>query len=398
MTPAAGSTAIVAWIVDPISHSGMAYYDAGLADALAAAGVRVTIAGSDHWLLPDFRAVTVLPLFRGTHGSGPRLLRGIHYVQSVARVVARLRRDRVPIAHWQYIEIAAVDLGAFMILRATGVRVVLTLHETTPWDAGKVGRVLARLLARAASAVIVHHPEDLAELDRMGVSRSRVSVIQHGDYALFARPDLTQSEARTRLGLGHGPLALFFGSIRPSKGVDDLVEAWAQVQAAEPRARLAIVGPTYRGHGPELAGHVRTMGLEDSVLLRLGTVDPEVTNAWYRAADVVVLPYREITTSGVLRYAYSSGRTVVATAVGEHRDLVSPGVTGELVPVQRPDVLAATILERFADPEGTVAMGQSALALVRRELGWEAIGRATADLYRSLLEHRGSGRRGPSTR
>ena len=379
---AQGSATVSVWIVDPISHSGMAYYDASLADALASAGISVTIVGSDRWLLPGVASITLLPLFRGTHGSGSRFSRALRYVAAVVRLVVLAKRERVPIVHWQYVEIAAVDFGAFVMLRAMGVRVVQTLHETAPWGAGPAGRLLARLLAQTASAVIVHHDQDLVATDRMGIRRSRTRVIQHGGYALFARPDLPQADARSQLGLADSPVALFFGSMRPSKGLDDLLQAWVEVRGANPAARLAIVGPPYRGHGSDLEGRVRCMGLAGVAILRLGAVDPHETNLWYRAADLVALPYREITTSGVLRYAYSSGRAVVATAVGEHQDLVVPGNTGTSVPARPPDILAAALVERLADPCGTAEMGRMALDLAGRQLDWQAIGYRTADLYR----------------
>jgi D-inositol-3-phosphate glycosyltransferase len=377
-------TDLRAWIVDPISHSGMAYYDAGLATALEASGIRVRIAGSESWLLHERASIDVRPLFRGTHGSHNRLMRGLRYGASVLRVVRAVRRDRAAVVHWQYVEVAVVDLVAFWLLRAMGIPLLLTMHETVPWGGRAVDRMMTRLLARSASGVVVHHAEDIPVMRQYGVPDQRIHRLDHGGYELFATPGVPPDLARRALGLGDEPLVLFFGSMRPSKGLDDLLLAWRGVTEHVAAARLAIVGPPYRGHGQHLAERIHELGLSGSVLLRLGTIDPEETNSWYRAADVVVLPYREITTSGVLRYAFSSGCAVVATDVGEHASLVEHMGNGVLVPPQAPPALSDAIVHLLEHPAERTAMAVRALDAARERLSWAPVGVAAAALYTAI--------------
>ena len=318
----------VVWIVDPIDYSGMAYYDAGLADALTSLGVRVLVLGSDRRLIGGHgERWRTVPIFRGTSGSGRRLSRGWRYLVSLARLVVEARRLRPGVMHWQYTELPVIDLLVMHVLRWSGIRQAYTAHELLPWDVRPYHRMVFRLLYRTVDVVFVHGDVEAHDLtSTWGLQAGRVTITGHGDYGSFASPELPQREARRRLGLApEVPIALFFGSLRPSKGLAVLLEAWASVVSAEPSARLVVAGRPYKHVDTRsLVEATRRLGVEASVDFRFGEIPPIQANDFYRAADVVTLPYLQITTSGVMRYAYSSGRAIVATAVGEHTTSVVP--------------------------------------------------------------------------
>lgn len=123
-------------------------------------------------------------------------------------------------------------------------------------------------------------------------------------------------------------------------------------------------------------------------------MSPAEANDYYRSADVVVMPYLDIGTSGVLRYAYSSGRAVLATAVGEHIRHVIPGVTGHLVPPGQPRVLADALAGDLADRAKLSRMGDAALRYAETEFDW-ASSAALLDAMFTSLASRGRSRRTP---
>ena len=375
-----------AWIVDPISYGGLAYYDIGLADGLARAGIGVTLVGSDRWLVRrSIDGVSYRPFFAGNRPGRGRLPRGWSYLRGLQRLIEAVSTERPSVVHWQYLELPAFDLLAMTWLAARNVPQVYTAHELLPWrarayHAGVFGRIYSTV-----NRVIVHNEADrLALAERFAVEPARVEVIQHGDYRLFATPQLPQAEARRRLGLrADGPIALFFGNLRPSKGLDVLLEAWPEVIRRVAAAHLVVAGRPYKAGGEWRA--FERSGIPASTLTVVPEqIDPDRANAFYRAADVVVLPYRSITTSGVLRYAYSSGRCVVATAVGEHISWVRDGETGRLVPTADPVALAAALSEVLADRAMAETMGRAGLRFSEAWFGWSRIGQQTADLYRQI--------------
>lgn len=360
------------WLVDPISYSGMAYSDVGQINALRELGARPVLVGSDTWMLDD-RIVPRMAVFRGTAGGRSRMRRGLAYIVSLIRLLRRVRAARPDVVHWQFTELPVADVLAMVAVRRLGVPQAFTAHELVPWTASRHHQWLFSRLYALIDGIVVHSDAKRAELvDRFGVSPAKVHVAPLGDYVLFATPELPQAEARSRLGLTvEGQVVLFFGTIRPSKGLDVLLQAWAVAAPKIPDARLLIVGKPYKGLRIEtIHEQIERLGIGARIEMRFEQVDPATANACYRAADVVVLPYREIGTSGVLRYAYNSARPVIATAVGEHATHVIPGRTGHLVPPGNHVALATALATALADPSALRAMGDSSRAYAAENFRW----------------------------
>ena len=273
---------------------------------------------------------------------------------------------------WQYLEIPIADAVALLAIKAQGSKTVFVAHELKPWSSGRLATAIRRRVVTSSDLVLVHRDADANDLQALyGIDRSRIVVAEHGDYRDFVDPMLTQSAARTRVGLTvDEPVALMFGALRPSKGLQVLLEAWPNVRQRVPMARLLIVGRPLRGTTLPTAVH---QGLD----LRPGTVSPEVANNYYVAADVVVLPYDEVTTSGVLRYAFTVARPVVSTAVGEMPAHVRDGQTGWLVPAADPLALADALVDALANRDQAVELGRQAQAYAREAFDWNAAGATT---------------------
>ena len=380
------TTSKTVWVVDPISYSGMAYSDVGQISALRQLGARSALVGSDSWMLdPDI--VPRITVFRGTSGSQSRIRKGVGYVAALARLVRLARRLRPAVIHWQFTELPVADVLAMLAIRFLGIPQVYTAHELLPWARRAHHRWLFSLLYALVDAIIVHNVDQRAEIIlRFRVAPSKVRVAPLGDYRLFATPEFPQALARARIGIPEDPpVALFFGSIRPSKGLEVLLEAWAVVDKALPEAILLVVGKPYKGLDTrKISSLIEQLGIEKSVRTTFAQVNPADSNTYYRAADVVVLPYHDIGTSGVLRYAYNSARPVIATSVGEHPRIVVPGQTGHLVPPGDPTVLASVLLDALGDRAALRSMGGSARAYATANFDWFDSAMILLSIYEDL--------------
>jgi glycosyltransferase involved in cell wall biosynthesis len=226
-------------------------------------------------------------------------------------------------------------------LRRRGTRVVLVCDNLVPHERRPGDRALTNLMLRASDGYLVMSESVERDLDALkpGAPRRRVT---HPFYAQFDRGRYTRETARARLSLD-GEVVVFFGYVRRYKGLDVLLRAWPRVRARRP-ATLVVGGEFYEDAAPyrELAsaagGSVR--------LLDRYLGDDEV-EALLKAADVVVLPYRSATQSGVTHVAYALGVPVITTDVGGLRETVRPGETGMVVPPEDPEALAGAIVEFF---------------------------------------------------
>jgi glycosyltransferase involved in cell wall biosynthesis len=267
------------------------------------------------------------------------------------------------------------------LLRRLGVRIVWTMHNLGGHEGSRHASEMAvhRELVGLADAVICHcsaaREAAIAAYGLEAGEAARLHVVPHGSYA-GAYPDVVaEADARARLGVpAEGPVLLFLGAVRGYKGTEDLVAAFRAVE--DPSARLLIAGKP-RGAGIE-ARLAAAAAADRRIVLALRHVADDELQVWLRAADAVVLPFRDILTSGSAILALSFGRPVVAPALGCLPETVPP-TAGVLYDPDLPDALAQAM--RQALDGDLAAMGAAARARAE-ELAWGPIAAATAALYR----------------
>jgi len=171
-------------------------------------------------------------------------------------------------------------------------------------------------------------------------------------------PPLARAEALGQLGLeSKYRYLLFFGFIRPYKGLDLALQALALVRDQLPEVRLIVAGEFYTDPAP-YEKIISTLQLEDRVILHTRFISNEQVAAYFGAADLVVQPYRSATQSGISELAYFYEKPVLVTNVGGLPEIVRNGQTGLIVEPE-PESLAAGILKFFqiADPLETFGAG-----------------------------------------
>ncbi len=221
--------------------------------------------------------------------------------------------------------------------------------------------VLGRWLVRRADSVRVVSERERAKLVALGVSPARVRNI--GWITDFARFDgLDGAALRGSLLEGARSLLLFAGRLVPQKDLGTLLRAVAIVARERDDTRLVIAGD-----GPDRADAERLtdrLGIRRRVTF-LGTVPYPNLPVHYAASDLVLLPSRYEGNARVLAEAGAAGRAVVTTDVSGAHDTVLEGQTGHVVPVERPDLIAARTLELLADSTRLAEMGARARVHVR---------------------------------
>jgi glycosyltransferase involved in cell wall biosynthesis len=382
--------------IETYGRGGLMHYAFNLSDALARRGATVdlvTAAGCElaDRPVPDGLRLS-MPLGRWDARNGgrwPRPLASLGRKSEAlldARTVARIARRLAPdIVHLHNTNTSA--LAYLSALRRLRLPLVATAHVVTPHEPVAFQEALYRRIHTLPDLVIAHSELDRARLVReFGVPEGNITVIPHGDYSFFAElgetPDRTT--ARQRLGIdGEAPVVLFFGYLREYKGLDVLLDAWPSVTATTPGARLVIVGDPVRlppARREEFERRADAVG----ALRRFEYVPLEEVAGYFAAADLLVLPYRRISQSGVLYLALSLGVPVVASAVGAWPDLLTNGEQALLVEPGSPSALADALVRALRDPglRERLAAGGGAVA---RAHAWPAVAERTEQAFRALL-------------
>jgi D-inositol-3-phosphate glycosyltransferase len=377
-------------------------YAFGLAMALISQGVHLDIVGSDEIDSPELHITPNLRFlnFRGSQRNN------VNFAQKLRKLLvyyAKLIRYAAPskpkILHilWNN-KFEFFDRTILMLYyKVVGKKIALTAHNVNQGrrDAkdSLLNRITLKIQYQLSDHIFVHTQKMKSELCQdFGVSEKAVTVIRHPVNNAFPDTELTPGEAKRRLGLRDDEKAiLFFGRIRPYKGIEYLLDAFRLLSANEQaHYRLIVAGEPKKGSEDylhEIQQSIQRDFKQGQVILRIQFIPDEEMEVYLKGADVLVLPYKEIFQSGVLFLAYSFGLPVVATDVGSFREEIAEGRTGFLCQPGDPAELAKAIETYFASDL------YKNLKVRRRELkdyadanhSWHAVAELTRNAYVKML-------------
>jgi glycosyltransferase involved in cell wall biosynthesis len=371
-------------LVDPSAFTPP--YDHALAGALARAEVDVELVTSRfaYGDVPRGEGYAVREAFYrwapGAPGSRTRRVAKLaQHVPDMLRWAASPAARRADVVHFQWLTVQPLDVRLPPIALPQGRRppLVLTAHDVLPREP-RPGQLKAqRRLYERVDAVVVHSEHGAARLrDELRIDPARVHAIPHGAFTHLAELASDQGVATplpAELAAVEKPVVLCFGLMRPYKGIDVLLEAWRGIEDAE----LWVVGLPKMDIAP-----LRAAASPNVRFVPRFVVDREIP-AFFRRADVVVLPYREIDQSGVLFTALAFGKPLLLSAVGGFPEIAATGAA-ELVPPSDPAALHTALTRLLADPAARERLGTAARTAAAGPYAWDAIAAQHLSLYEAL--------------
>lgn len=324
-----------------------------------------------------------------------RILKFIEFFINSAALMIRFAVAPPDILHVQYIPLIEQGLPFefwFMqYAKKLGIKLVYTVHNALPLDVGGNFTETYRKVYRLPDALICHNQSTRARLvEEFGVEPQRIWLIPHGP--MFHDSQVwTKEGARARLGYSPDQcVVLWQGIVMPYKGLDFLLDAWSKVQSSGLNCRLVIAGTGEERWLRGVDEKVRALGIEASVQLDLRFLPVEDVSLHYQAADIVVYPYKEISTSGALMTGVAFRKTLVATDVPSFAELLRDGENAALVRYGDVEGMAGTLerlIQNSAERE-RLAAGLAGTGAPRDP--WAPIARETRNCYEALFEVPGS--------
>lgn len=290
-------------------------------------------------------------------------------------------RGRIVHAQWWSYALAPVYVTMLGIARLRGKRVLLTVHNVAPHESGLLKRALNRIVFRLGHAYIVHSEQNRATLAGIVGDAARITVLPHGILDT-PRTGMSRQTARQRLGIApDAHVILAFGNIRPYKGVDVLLRAFASVARDDADAVLVIAGKPWEDWAPH-ARLLDELGIAGRVRCFLDYIPAGEIEPYFVAADVVALPYTHFDAqSGVATRALPFGRPLVVSNVGGLPELVLEPTA--VVPPGDAPALARVLARVLADPALRDRMAVDSLTIAG-SLDWDRIAMRTAEVYARL--------------
>jgi len=379
-------------------------YALGLATALTSAGILIDFIGSDDLSVPELlnnSQVQFLNL-RGDQRSDAtpvaKAVRVTRYYFSLIRYAASARPKIFHVLWNNKFELFDRTL-LMLYYRLLGKKIVFTAHNV---NAGQrdgndtsLNRLSLRIQYRLADHIFVHTEKMRGEVvSEFRIPRCKVSVIPFGINNTVRNTDLSSTEAKRKLGLrNREKTLLFFGNIAPYKGLEYLVAAFIEIlKSDDANYRLIIAGrfKASSNYWRQIKQMIVDNGLRHRIVERIEYIPDEQTELYFKAADVLILPYARIFQSGVLFLAYSLGLPVIAADVATLKEEIIEGKTGFVFKSQDSSDLAKTIQlyfesELFRDLENRRAEIKQ---YANERYSWDNVASVTTGVYSNLASLR----------
>lgn len=386
--------------IETLGDGGIAHYTYNLVNAIQDRDINVEIITSYKYEIKSKRiksnrlffriAFLVSQYFPSLEKETPlptiirRVIKLIEFPINIVQVIQIAERKGVRLFHFQTIHL--LELFMAFLLKLYGFHIVYTIHNLSPGHKAinPIQKILYSYFYRYCDALVIHSEScRKTATDLYTIPSKKIYVIPHGDYAFFVpKEKLSKSDAKMQLGLNGKKTILFFGAIRKNKGLQDLIAAFPDVQKRVPNSMLMIIGEPFHDY-PHYREQMRRLGIQDSVYEHLTYIPNEKISDFFYAADIVVLPYHEISQSGVLQIAYAFGKPVIATIVGGFPEVIEDGKNGFLVPPGQPSELSGKIVELLICEDLMKQMGTASLEKTK-DFSWKSIAALTEIIYRHL--------------
>ena len=375
-------------------------YALGMAAALTSEGILVDFIGSDDLNVPEVVTnprINFLNL-RGNQRSEASSMAKVYRVSKYySRLIGYAVTAKPTLFHllWNN-KIELFDRTVLMLYyKLLGKHIVFTAHNV---NAGKrdqndswLNRVTLKIQYSLSDHIFVHTDRMKNEMiSEFSIPEEKISVIPFGINNTVPNTNLSSLAAKRQLGISGGDRTLlFFGNIAPYKGLEYLIAAFGELLKKDRRYRLLIVGKpkASEAYWNQVRCSIASSGIGDRIIQKIEYIPDEETELYFKAADVLVLPYTHVFQSGVLFLGYSFGLPTIAADVGTLKEEIIEGQTGLVFKAQDSSDLARKTDEYF-DSElfhNLETQRAQIKEYANERYSWNTVAAITTSVYAKIL-------------
>ncbi len=269
-----------------------------------------------------------------------------------------------------------------LILKFLRYRIVWTVHNLMPHESQTTNDLrVAQVMSKISSKVIVHSKETILRMNKLKIDTNNTIVVPHGNYKDIYPNNISRKAARKIFNIGRNDLVLlFFGLIRPYKGVDELVDTYKKLDITN--VHLIIAGKCDDTALKEKLNHL----IKDSnIIFHNKYIEKSEVATYFNASDIVCLPFKAITTSGSALLALTFGKPIIAPNSGSIKEF--PKTLGYIYDPKKPYALESAIRKAILEKDKLKYMGLEAQKY-SDSISWDKIAQKTYLVYREVLNEK----------
>lgn len=365
-----------------MSVNSLAYYDYNLLSNIKE--YEITFVGNRQYNGLPLENIKFKPLFSYSGKKNP-ITKLISYLWSLILIEVLIVKNKPDIVHIQWIRVWILDYLLLLMIRLRGCKVVYTAHNLLPHDTGEKYYKQFKRYYHHVDSIIVHTQTTKYELsEKFGIPVERISVIPHGLLAFpISEKDVEDCYRKIidEFDLAGKFVISSLGIQCPYKGIDMLVDLWSSEESfyKNPNVKLLLIGKN-KGIDYSKIENLKNVIIQDRFL------DDTEFQAYIKASSLIVLPYREISQSGVLFSALARSKPILVSDAGGLQDPLRIANVGWCIGDANRVNLYKNLERLISDSELflNVANDSDAFKKIKHYYSWHTIGEQTALLYDRL--------------
>jgi len=371
------------------------FYNRYLVEALKQQGCDIKLASVNHYLDKDFfnrhgtaRLKGLFDpawVFRLKSKKLIRMYRALGYSFNLLRLSVYLLLQQPQVLHVQWLPMLGslpIELWVIKLSKRLGIRVVYTAHNVLPHDTGNHLKEKYLTVYRAVDFLICHTKSAAERLsNEFDLPSSKISIIPHGPMLHDLRTTSPNQMAKKLSKDKNKVTFLFFGSIRPYKGLEFLLDAWHLAVADMPQASLEILGAGEQEYIDLIQNKILQLNVAASVSSQFSYIEDDELVAHLEASHVLLYPYQNIDQSGALLTGMSFSKPIIATSLEGFKETLIPDQTAIFVNYGDANQLSETLKYLYNTPSERERLGMNTAKDFGKQYSWGRISEQTMDVY-----------------
>jgi len=315
-----------------------------------------------------------------------QFIKFLEFIQYIYRLYRYIRKNRPAIVHYQFFRRSG-GVILFKFLKLININLVHTAHNVLPHENSKKDYFIKSLVYKNSNAIIVHSEFIKNKLlSAFPIERDKVKVVPHGNFDIYL-PETDADKNKSRASLNLSPednVILFFGFIREYKGLDILLDAFELSASNDSKLKLLIAGSIQKKLEGFYLDKIDSSKHKDRIIFHSRYIPKDDIAIYFSASDAIMLPYREIDHSGIIHLAYSFGKPVIATNVGDFSEVIQNNESGILLNGKSSQELSEKINQAFEKKDNLISMGKNAKLLSDTKYSWDQVAKETLKVYKEI--------------
>ncbi|NBI29334.1 glycosyltransferase [Chengkuizengella sp. YPA3-1-1] len=311
------------------------------------------------------------------------------YLANLITYTIRLLIKKPDVIHIQWLNLLTktrLEIHLLKLLKLRGIKIIYTVHNILPHDTNdRYKKVYSKVYKEVADNLICHTDHAKKELiSNINVETEKIKVIPHGPM-FNLNIEYDNVESKKNIGINSDEVVvLFFGIIRPYKGIEFLLDTWKKVSDERKNVKLIIAGNGDEKYLNSLRNIISQAGLKN-IKTNFEYIPTEMLPIYHNAADILVYPYKNITQSGALLTGMSFNKPIIATDIDGFKDVLRDRYNAYTVKYGDIENFKTALINLIDNPETRKSIAENAYKDVNTKYSWKQIGIKTLDCYKKSI-------------